>query len=84
MDRSLGDKKIFEFLRAIVKAIINLTHPVFLLELGKASSQDTSHRELHFDRPVSEHSILRVASREKSKGRRCYDDTVSGSHQTVR
>lgn len=56
----------------------------FLFESGKASPQDTGHRELHFDRPISEHLVLRMASREESEGRGCHDDTVSGSHQTVR
>lgn len=62
----------------------DLTPSAFLLESGEAPSQDTGHRELHIERPVSEHPVLRVAGREESEGRGCHDDTVSGSHQTVR
>lgn len=51
---------------------------------GEASSQDTCHRELHVDRPLSEHPVLRLAGRPESTGGRSHHDTVSGSHEAVR
>lgn len=69
-------------MRAILH--VALTCLTFLIVSGEASSQNTGYRELHSDWTVSKYFVLRMAGREESKGGGCYDDTVSGSHETVR
>lgn len=51
---------------------------------GEASSEDSRDEKLHADGSLSEHAVLRLAGCEESEGRRSNDDSIPGSHETVR